>query len=572
MGMIRVNGLLGLVVVTVLVLGSSFLFSGTFVKLMLQSQLSSANGAEVNIDSVDVGYWPFNIAVTAIQITDREQPELNLIAIEQANIEISTNSLLKGLFVVNDLRLDRIIFSSQRDTTGEVYTKTEEKEKQTSMDKESGSGLASTSLELPDINELMNKADLETEIAFDDVNNQATLTKQNWMEIENWLDDDKKWKAYEIRYKELEKITKKGSLKRQIKALKDLKQLKKEVKADVTQFKRYQGKIKADTKSLDEAYKQAKNAPARDWEKLKSSYSLDADNIGNISRLLFGADIASYLVLANKYYSKIEPYLEEEITDVAAKRDQGRIIRFKDFDPEPTFLIKKAAFTTALPSGLFEGEARDISIEQHINKKPAIIQLKAKQLNQSKAENISMLLDLRKKSHSVIEFSYNVVQRKIKQYNIASNETLPLKIESALLDFEINTALINTKLNASIKSQFNDVVLSSQRKTTEKNMASMVGAAMKDVDRFDINATITGTIKKPKLKIQSDLDKIVSERIKAQFKQVKKDYELDLKKKMNEKNSAKIKEAEKSLSGLNQYKQVLNKKQNELDKNLEKFK
>ncbi|MCK5335196.1 MAG: TIGR03545 family protein [Gammaproteobacteria bacterium] len=573
MSIIRVKGLLGLVTVTVLVVSSLFLFSGTIVKSILQSQLSSANGAEVNIDRVEVGYWPFNIVVIGIQVTDRDQPELNLVAIEQASLEISTNSLLKGLFVANDLRLDEIVFSTQRGTPGEIYAEAEKKAKQTApVDQKSDTGLASTSFELPDINELMNKADLKTEAAFTAVDNQATLTKQNWIEIQTWLDDKKKWKAYETRYKELEKTIKKGSLKEKVKALKDLKQLRKEVKAEVKQFKQYQKKIKADIKSLDETYKHAKKAPAKDWEKLKSSYSIDTGNIGNISRLLFDDDIASYLVLANKYYKKIEPYIEEETKDVPVERDRGRIIRFEDFDPEPAFLIKKAAFTTVLPSGMFEGEARNIGFEQHINQKPATIKLKAKQLNHSKAENISMLFDFRKKNQSVIEFFYDIKQRKIEQYKIASGKTLPLVMESALLDFEINAALINTKLNASIRSQFKEVAFSSQRKTTEKNMASMIAAAMLEVDHFDINAGITGTIKQPKLKIQSDLDTILNKHLKARFEQVKRDYELELKKKLNEKYADKIKKVEKSLSELNKYKQVLEKKQNELGKNLKKYK
>ena len=183
-----------------------------------------------------------------------------------------------------------------------------------------------------------------------------------------------------------------------------------------------------------------------------------------------------------------------------------------------------------------------------------------------------MLFDFRKKNRSVIEFFYDIEQRKIKQYKIASGKTLPLVMESALLDFEINAALVNTKLNASIKSQFREVAFSSQRKTTEKNMASMIAAAMLEVDHFDINAGITGTIKQPKLKIQSDLDNTVNKQLKVRFEQVKSDYELELKKKLNEKYADKIKKAEKSLSELNKYKKVLEKKQNELGKNLKKYK
>lgn len=556
-------------ITVVIIVGSAILFSGAIVKSILESQLSSANGAEVNIERVEIGYWPFNIVVTAIQFTDREQPELNLIEIEQARLEISTNALLKSLFVVNDLHLDKIVFATQRDTPGDVYVDVEEKTDV--IENEPESELVSTSLALPDINKLIDKADLKTEAAFTALDKQAVVTKENWYEIENWLDDKEKWKDYEARYKTLEVSIKKGSLKTRIKAIKDLKKLKAEVKAELQQFKAYQKKIKADIQSLDENYKQAKKAPEKDWVKLKSSYSLDADNLANISELLFDADIASYLVLANKYYKKIEPYLEQEKTDIAVKRQQGQMIRFEEFDPEPEFIIKKASFTAVLPSGLFAGKASNISFQQHINNKPASIQLKAKQNKNSKSENISMLLDLRNKKQNVIEFLYEIERREIKQYKIATGETLPLQMDRALLDFELNATVINKKLNASIKGQFSEVALSSQKDSSESNMASMITAAMLEVDRFDVNADITGTIKNPKLKIQSDLDNRVSKQLKARFKQVKKDYELKLKKQMKEKYSDKLQKAEKSMSEINKYKQVLNGKQNELAKKLKKY-
>ena len=556
-------------ITVVIIVGSAILFSGAIVKSILESQLSSANGAEVNIERVEIGYWPFNIVVTAIQFADREQPELNLIEIEQARLEISTYALLKSLFVVNHLHLDKIVFATQRDTPGDVYVDVEEKTDV--IENEPESELVSTSLALPDINKLIDKADLKTEAAFTALDKQAVVTKENWYEIENWLDDKEKWKDYEARYKTLEVSIKKGSLKTRIKAIKNLKKLKAEVKAELQQFKAYQKKIKADIQSLDENYKQAKKAPEKDWVKLKSSYSLDADNLANISELLFDADIASYLVLANKYYKKIEPYLEQEKTDIAVKRQQGQMIRFEEFDPEPEFIIKKASFTAVLPSGLFAGKASNISFQQHINNKPASIQLKAKQNKNSKSENISMQLDLRNKKQNVIEFLYEIERREIKQYKIATGETLPLQMDRALLDFELNATVINKKLNASIKGQFSDVALSSQKESSESNMASMITAAMLEVDRFDVNADITGTIKNPKLKIQSDLDNRVSKQLKARFKQVKKDYELKLKKQMKEKYSDKLQKAEKSMSEINKYKQVLNGKQNELAKKLKKY-
>lgn len=539
---------------------------------MLQSQLSAVNGAEVNIAEVKLGVIPLQLSLSGIEVTDKETPTENLVEIESARIELSTDSLLKSKFIITDMSVENIRFSTKRSSAGKIFTKTDDEEAESSVEK--SESLTTASLEMPDINELMDKAGMQTPAAFDALDNKADEVKNSWAVMEAYIDDKKKWDAYQARYKKIKSDYKKGNTVDRLKAIKALKKLNREIKKDLKMFSAQRKKLKADYAALKAAYKKARQAPNADLNKIKSSYQLDGGGMENISRVLFGENISGYLSTAKKYYRKLQPYLEseDEAAIAQAKRERGRYVHFNDFNPEPDFLIEKAGFSSILASGEFIGSARDITADQQVQNKPSVVELTGKNLKHSKAEDIRLIVDLRKTNARKLNFSYDISGRQVSDYKVAGGDTLPLVMKSAQLDLKSNIKFENKRINGLAEGEFTKVRFSSQRDTSGRNMASIIASSIEKVTDFNVDVLATGKPLKPKLKIKSDIDNKVNKQLKYRFKQIKADYEKEIKAKFEQRYGDKMKAVEDKMAAIDKYKSSLQSRQNALENKLNSYK
>lgn len=570
MKFIRIKAVISAVIIFAIISITAVFFAGPLIKLILKSQLESMNGAEVNIENVSLGLSPLAVTVDQLQFTDSENPGNNLAEIKQLDLQIKTDSLLKAKFVVRNMSVEGLRFNTIRKTPGDVFvTEVEEKPEQVSVEEE----LSLNSIDLPDIDNLMDKAGLQTGEVFDQLEQKIEDTKKSWNSIDEFINDKAKWDGYKKRYKQIKADYKKGNTKKKLLALKALKDLHKEIKKELKTFSTQRKQLKADYSELQRAYKEAKLAPSKDIEKIKSNFSFNEKGLGNISQILFGDDVSAYLLLANKYYKKIAPYLESDPEqEVVIEREQGRYVQFEDYHPEPVFLIEKATITAQLPSGDFVGSARDIAFDQVTQNKPSIISLSAKNLKHSEAEEISLKLDARDRKHTIVQFNYDINKRQLGMFEISKSKSLPLKMDSAILDMNTEIKLVNSKLSGYAKVNFSDTHFVSARDTKSRNMASMLTGAFENVKAFDVDAKAAGKITSPKLKIKSDLDKRLNKQLKRQFNRIKKEYEAELKEKFNQRYAAQISKVEKIMKEIENKKRELESKQQQLSQQLSKYK
>lgn len=573
---IRAKGLIAILVTVSVISIFLALAVGPLIKFVLESQLTSVNKAEVNIEELELSYWPLELAIIGIQATDKEKPTSNIIEIDKVMLAIKLESLLKKKVVVTDMQLENLQFATQRQYKGEIERESEvEGQDENSITQSVKNAVASTnSLELPDINSLLEKAELTTPDAYENFEKKAEETKKSWQEIDNFLADDEKWNVYKNKYNLLKSEYKNGNTRTKLKALKKLKKLNTEIKKELSIVRDQKRKLKDDYAALNLMYKAAKKAPSNDFSKLKDSYSLDSANIENITRLIFGDEIANYSQLAKKYYIKIKPYLEtdENKVELEIEREKGRYINFEDREPEPGFLIEKAEFTAKLPSGMFHGTALDITNDQSIQNNKTVIELEGKKLKHSEKEEIKLVIDVRNKKSTELNFSYDISERKLIDYKVSGGDTLPLLIESATLDLTSDVKLIKSTLTGKAKAKFNEVKFKSTRDIAGNSLPSMITASLLKVNKFEIDATATGKVLKPKLKIASDIDNKINKQLKAKLSQIKKEYEGELKEGLTKYFADKTERFEKSKSEVDGYKKRLDIKQEEIMAKLNKYK
>ena len=170
--MIRKSGWLVFLALLALILTLFYVFVGTAIRIGMVYSLEKIAGAEVDIADVSLGLAPLSITVEDLQITNKDKPTHNTLSFKQANASFEVWPALLGYYVVNDLSVDGLAYGTERRSPGKVfrgkYAEPGEKVDLAKM----------LQLDLPDADELMARANLQTEAKGMALKEQASTQKQ----------------------------------------------------------------------------------------------------------------------------------------------------------------------------------------------------------------------------------------------------------------------------------------------------------------------------------------------------------------------------------------------------------
>ena len=526
---IRWGGLITFIAVTALVVVAA-LFSGVVIKPVLESQLTEMNGASVDIDSIDIAYSPFSLEINNIQITDPAAPMLNTAQIDRVKVELSFLRLLMGQLVIDDAAIDGVRIDTPRQTSGEI---TETSTQASNDAEEEEDSFDIPGFDLPDIDEILAKEPLQSEILINKLNKDLADIDVQWKTTKQGLPDSNKMAAYEKRFDKIKQDSK-GNTAQKLAAIKDAKALISEIKQDAALIKQAKNQFSNDIKHVNNSIKEIKAAPAKDIKNIKEKYSLDGAGAENVAKMLFGDDIASYLAMTRKWYGRVEPYLssdeDEEEAEQAVERGQGIDIVFQEYDAKPDFYVERASISAELPRGKFQGEIKQISSDQSINKQPMLFKLQGVDMVGKQSETLSAEFNQVDKNNSFTQINYALTQAEIEALTISRSSQLSLDMNSALMTSVVDVRLEQGVLKGTAKTNFRQVDFST-------GSSSMFAAAFEGVKAFNIDAAFSGAIGELSINIDSDLDNQLGKQLKAQLAQKKKKFDAALKARINEKIS-----------------------------------
>ncbi len=112
------------VAIAVLILGGSavamHVVKDNMVKDYTVRAMTKANGAEVNLESIDLSLLGGRIGASGIQVTDANKPENNQVAIDKIAADASVYDLLLGKLILENVEVSNVRFDQKRATPGEV--------------------------------------------------------------------------------------------------------------------------------------------------------------------------------------------------------------------------------------------------------------------------------------------------------------------------------------------------------------------------------------------------------------------------------------------------------------------
>jgi len=99
---------------------ATYLIKDSTIRNYASKKLTQANGAEVNLESLNLSALTGSISVSGIQVTDPRKPQNNQLSIEKVAADASLYNLLLGKLVMQQVELSDIKFDQQRLTPGSI--------------------------------------------------------------------------------------------------------------------------------------------------------------------------------------------------------------------------------------------------------------------------------------------------------------------------------------------------------------------------------------------------------------------------------------------------------------------
>lgn len=527
---IRWKGLFAFIIVMGMIIVPVYLFSNSIVKSLIETQGSNLVGAKVDVREVKLSLSPAGVVIRGMDVANADEPMSNVVSIDSIHAQFDLLKALMGQLIINDVSVNGMELGTARKTSGALKKKPKpEKPKEPSFIAQQ---LDNLTQRLPDSKEALEREPLLIDQRHKELEQSVAIKEQLWEELEQAMPDKQALDSYKERIAALQN-TKPKSLQ-DLKALNDeLKAIQQDIRQDKETLQQAKTFLSESSKQLSDELKALKNAPKEDRDRLLSKYTLDEGGMANLSGLLFGADIQEKIETALYWYEKIAPYLEssDEPEEEKRQRATGRFILFPEANPYPSFLIENLAASARLPAGELSATAKAITHQQHVQNKPTTLHVGSEVLRNIKRFDMNAVFDYRNKKQGVSTADFSFQQAQFNDYSISSSKQLPIKLEKATAEATGQIKLENRRLSGQLHSDFNQAQFASFE---GKGMMQYLNQAFVDINNFDLNIGVTGSLRSPKLSVNSNIDKQLKDSVERQMKQQVEAFKQELESQLNQ--------------------------------------
>ena len=537
MGFLRWKGLAAFIIITSLIFAVWFLLIDRAIKEVIEVGGTKVVGAKVDLQKANLSLSPLGLTLLNLDVTDPDSPMTNMIHIDRIAFLMDFGSLLLGKVIVNEMTIDGIETKTVRNKSGALKKikggKTKKAEK--SLVNKSRAKLSS-SLKIQNTKKILETEELETVVRINKFDKFLKTKNKEWQKRIEGLPDDKKIKEYDKRFKEIKKGLK-GNLKKVLKALDRAKRLQKDIDKELKSIKKASKDLKKDLKKIKREIKEIEGLPKKDLKRLKNKYSLSPGGLSNLSRLLFGKKIDSLMNSSLYWYEKVRPYMEratrKDEADKKPLRSKGTDIKFREFNPRPDFLVKKSRLTLKIPAGQMKGEIRNITDSQVLTGVPISFAFSGTGLKGM--ESVTLDGEIRRTDPllPVEKAILKISAYDVKDVVLSDSGDFPVTLEKAQTDIGVTFNHKEGNFDAIFNARYNDVLFSTVTKDSSSTLTLALASALSDVKSFNLKGKVSGKNDGYKLKLSSDLDKVLKEAVGKMIKKESARFVRDLKKAIN---------------------------------------
>lgn len=466
--------------------------------------------AKVEIATLETSFFPPKISITNVAAANRNKPGTNILEFESMNGDIDGLALMHGSYVLDKAVVNGLTWNTPRDDDGLLPDSPP-------PDESEGPGFGDQLEKYGKewANDIFDRAKLEY-----DPRNLESVRLAQQLEVE-WKTD---FDGLESRIKDVD------AAGRQLKALVDQtkrmnpiqrveayrriandgSRLLREVSVIRDDLKVLPKKAEGDLGDLDEARKRDQAEIKRKVEELV----LDGDKL---SEFLLGPTVhhrirktLAWLDWGSQQASKFSDTPKPE-------RQRGDDIFFPLDEPLPDYLARLINVTGQGEIGgdqmTVEGTIVDVSSDPVLYGKPTVIRMagRGEAAVQMKAE-----LDRTKDvPANIVDVAYVLDQATTNK--LGDDDSLVVEVRAGSTRWNVHLETVGEELTGTVLMVQEPVLLIPTMKADDETLGRLIAASMKNIERIDATVELSGTIRKPKLKLKTNLGESISNGVKQGF-------------------------------------------------------
>ena len=534
------------------------------VRRIIETAGTRAVGARVDLDAADLSLFPTGLTLTGLAVTNPDAPMENAVEIGRMAMDLDPAYLIRRKVIVNQLQVEGLAFNTPRQTSGEVpklaKQRAARKDSQVAdaskaaVEKVCGK-FSMPALEKPDVKAILAKEPLESLALAEGLDEKIKAEQARWEKELERLADEKTIEDYQ---KRIDKLTGSGgSLGAILGATGEVQQLQADIQKDLKLLKSAQNTFTAEYKSYQRQVRNLANAPEKDIRRIMDKYSLSPAGLANLSQLIFGQRLCSWIETAANWYAKIQTYVGQVpgTADGATEeqvplRGKGRNIRFAETPPMPDFLIRDLKVDAALDIGKLTGKAENITPDQRILGRPTTFAFLGREMQQIASLNLIGTANFMEPGTPKSDARLIVKGLELKGLSLVDEGSLPLTLKQAAGDLDLNLETVGNVLDAVLKADFGTVEFTTGEGGKSTAMTAAIQSALAGVKNFSLDADIAGTLEAYTVKVTSDLDRILKSAVGSLVKKEAAKFQTALKQQISAQLQGPSQQAQGSLAGL----------------------
>ncbi len=504
-----------LVALVIVLLVTTVFFIDSIVRTAVEEVGTRVVKARVDLDDAKVQFFPLAVELRGLRVTNPQKPMTNVLDAERILAQVDVKPLLAGKIIVDEAALEGMRSGTARKVSGAVPGLTPAPDNQPGMLDQMKADLKLPTFEIPSPDDVLKRVDLKTEAQARALEQKIKSREDYWKSRIKEVASKDKLDAYKQR---IEQLKGDKSIMGRLNAVRELKQIRDDIRRDIDTIKNLRTELQRDVASLRQDILNLKKAPQEDLQKAMALVNLDGDALQGVAEALFGPQVKAWLGRLEYWYTQLEPYLKGSDDGQAAAEPDTT-----DYsDGLPKFLVRHMTISgevplmnTAIP---VQGELKDLTHQPQIYGKPLELALKSASEALGKL-SLQAVADHVRPDAGKDLITFDASGLNVGNLSLGDPDTLPVLIEAATAALSGQAVIENGGLDLKTKVVLDALKTQVLRQENLSRVQQAMVAALQNVSGFDIDVLARGALGDPKVSVKSTLDRVLSGALKGVVKQ-----------------------------------------------------
>jgi uncharacterized protein (TIGR03545 family) len=574
----RKKALLILTVFLLIIGLTCFFWGNSIITWAIENTIQTITGAKAEIEGFRLNLFDLSVRIKSVQIANPADTWKNIIDTKKISFKLAPGPLFEGKTVIDEIILEELTFNTKRRTDGKLKKKASPKKAAKEPSK-----LQKTIATMPilkpetivdnlNLEKITASYEFQTDLSTDRIKSELITYQKKWeanlsdlnlakAELKNL--DDKLTQLKKTNPKNLKELNSQLDTLNQIRDM--ARQIRTTVKTADEQFNQ-------DNQELKTAVKSLKKEAETDYQTLLALAKLPDFGSINYAEALLGKTILNYSTAIINTIEQLQKSLPAKVENPpkAKPTRDGQNIVFPGRKTYPRFLIKKLTVSgkgapdSSLDGFYAGGTLTGINSEPPIYGLPITAEIFAKASNQA-----SLRLD-GQLNHTTLAYDDRINLKlsdlSLPQIDLGDNDHLPSKLldGKAQINAVAQMAPDLIRLQVSISADQIKMDFSGQKEPDDL-IAEIVRYSLANLNQVTVNFQLEQSKDRLEIKISSNLNQLISSRVKAAVGEEVTGFTNELRAKVD----AKLREGEKTLAETKEhYQQKLLSQLNDLQSQL----